>query len=220
MLHDPLANKFWGRLYTEFPEFQFALKDIDSGSIFSAGNCIPIYYDRALDELPETGWDWAIEKGFSDRENGKKPNLLCALSITIHPTYIGQGYSVPMIRAMSTIGMDHQLTSLIAPVRPNHKHKYPLISIDNYIHWKNSDGLPYDPWLRVHQRLGAVLKGPCHRAMTIRGSINEWRKWTSLIFPESGEYIIPGALNPVSINVEKDVGEYIEPNVWMVHPLK
>ena len=42
-------------------------------------------------------------------------------------------------------------------------------------------------------------------------------KWTGLRFPESGEYIVPGALNPVEIDCELDRGEYIEPNVWMAH---
>jgi hypothetical protein len=36
-------------------------------------------------------------------------------------------------------------------------------------------------------------------------------------FPQSGEYIIPGALNPIEMNIEKDEGLYIEPNVWIVH---
>jgi hypothetical protein len=29
--------------------------------------------------------------------------------------------------------------------------------------------------------------------------------------------VVTGALNPIEINVEKDEGVYIEPNVWIVH---
>ncbi|EJL40474.1 MULTISPECIES: hypothetical protein [Brevibacillus] len=36
-------------------------------------------------------------------------------------------------------------------------------------------------------------------------------------FPESGTYIIPDALVPVRIEVEKDEVVYVEPNVWMQH---
>lgn len=36
-------------------------------------------------------------------------------------------------------------------------------------------------------------------------------------FPESGEYIVEGALVPVEMDVERDRGTYVEPNVWMVH---
>ncbi len=38
-------------------------------------------------------------------------------------------------------------------------------------------------------------------------------------FPESGQYIVPGALVPVEIDRENDTGRYVEPNVWMKHSL-
>ena len=47
------------------------------------------------------------------------------------------------------------------------------------------------------------------------GSIKDWSQWTGLDFPANGEYIIPGALNPVCI--KDGQGVYIEPNVWMHH---
>ncbi len=34
-------------------------------------------------------------------------------------------------------------------------------------------------------------------------------------FPESGEYVVEGALCPVSIDRENNLGTYIEPNVWI-----
>ncbi|MBA7690971.1 hypothetical protein ES703_99508 [subsurface metagenome] len=39
-------------------------------------------------------------------------------------------------------------------------------------------------------------------------------------FPDSGDYIVQGALTPVLIDCEKKLGEYIEPNVWIVHDIK
>jgi hypothetical protein len=39
-----------------------------------------------------------------------------------------------------------------------------------------------------------------------------------MTFPETGAYVIPGALVPVEIDRERDEGIYVEPNVWMVHP--
>jgi hypothetical protein len=53
--------------------------------------------------------------------------------------------------------------------------------------------------------------------MTIPGTIAQWEAWTGMRFFESGEYIIPGALEPVQIEIEKDLGTYIEPNVWVLH---
>ena len=53
--------------------------------------------------------------------------------------------------------------------------------------------------------------------MRIVGSVKDWQDWTGLLFQSSGNYIIPGALSPIKIDVEKGFGEYIEPNVWMIH---
>ena len=39
-------------------------------------------------------------------------------------------------------------------------------------------------------------------------------------FPESGMYIVPGALVPVEIDHDANQGTYVEPNVWMRHPLR
>ena len=55
--------------------------------------------------------------------------------------------------------------------------------------------------------------------MTIRGTRAEWEKWTGLVFPQSGQYVVPGALIPITMDIEKDEGNYIEPNVWMQHSL-
>ena len=72
--------------------------------------------------------------------------------------------------------------------------------------------------MRVHARLGAEIVKVCPEAMRISGTIAEWESWTKMRFPESGDYIIPGALVPVSFDCDKDIGLYIEPNVWMHHP--
>ena len=43
--------------------------------------------------------------------------------------------------------------------------------------------------------------------------------WTGLSFKESGRYVVEGALTPVRIDVEADIGTYIEPNLWMTYDL-
>lgn len=55
--------------------------------------------------------------------------------------------------------------------------------------------------------------------MKVTGSVVEWEKWAGMRFPESGEYVVEGALVPVSMDIERDVGVYVEPNVWMRHPV-
>jgi hypothetical protein len=122
-----------------------------------------------------------------------------------------------MVQVMRARGKSMDFNYLVAPVRPNQKSLYPLFSIDDYITWTNNDGLPFDAWLRVHARLGAKIIKPCHQSMTIRSTRVEWENWTGLRFHQSGQYIIPGALNPIEIDIENEEGIYIEPNVWMAH---
>ena len=38
-------------------------------------------------------------------------------------------------------------------------------------------------------------------------------------FPATGDYVFPAGLATVHIDTGEDLGEYWEPNVWLVHPL-
>ena len=118
---------------------------------------------------------------------------------------------------MIGIARSHGLEALIAPVRPSWKERYPLAPIERYAFWRRDDGLLFDPWLRTHERLGAEILRPEPRSLRITGTVAEWEEWTELPFPESGEYVFPGGLAPVTIDREQDVGRYWEPNVWMRH---
>jgi GNAT superfamily N-acetyltransferase len=220
MLHDSIANENWHELFDRFEAYQFALLDMETNRMAAMGNSLPFYWDQPLEELPELGWDWVFLKAIEDHKNGVEPNIQSAIQIAIHPDYQSQGLSMRMVKAMRAIGESKGFKNLVAPVRPNQKSKYPLTSIDDYITWQTDDGLPFDAWLRVHVRAGARIIKPCHEAMTIRGTHAEWEEWTKLKFPQSGEYIISGALNPMKIDIEKDEGVYIEPNVWIVHEIR
>jgi hypothetical protein len=53
--------------------------------------------------------------------------------------------------------------------------------------------------------------------MTIVGTVTDWEQWTGMVFPESGPYVVPDALDLVQIDCEQDQGIYVEPNLWMRH---
>jgi hypothetical protein len=38
-------------------------------------------------------------------------------------------------------------------------------------------------------------------------------------FDRSGEVLVAGALSPVMVSLEQDYAVYIEPNVWVQHPV-
>ena len=216
MFHDPVAQYFTD-LYEKLPQYQFALVEKQTGTWLAFGNSIPLAFDGHPSDLPDTGWDWALEKGIDDHRSGRKPAVLCAIQVVVAADYRSQGVSIKGVSAMKEIGRAHGLSGMVAPVRPSMKSLYPLIPMERYVQWQNSDSLPFDPWMRVHARLGAVVIKVCPESMRIPGTVAEWEEWTEMRFPESGDYIIPGAVVPVQFDCEKDLGLYIEPNVWMHH---
>lgn len=108
---------------------------------------------------------------------------------------------------------------LVAPVRPSAEADEPRTPMSDYAFRARGDGLPVDPWLRVHARAGGEIVRVCPRAMTISGSLAEWREWTGEPFDRTGDLEVPGALVPVHCSVEHDHAVYVEPGVWVRHSL-
>jgi hypothetical protein len=209
--HGDVLNAYWGGLTEKFPEFQFHLVG-DSEEILARARCLPVRWDGTLEDLP-AGIDAAIARGIE--ESGG--NVLCAMVIQVPRSLQSHGLSATALNAMADIGRAHGLTSLIAPVRPNWKERYPLTPIERYAEWRRDDGLLFDPWLRVHERAGASILRPEPESLRITGTTAEWEEWVGMPFPESGTYVFPGGLGPLT--VESGTGRYWEPNVWMHHPL-
>ncbi|MED4753340.1 GNAT family N-acetyltransferase [Brevibacillus choshinensis] len=215
MLHDEVANQYYPQLDEWFGAFQYVLTD-DNDRVMAVGNAIPFYWDGTAEDLPK-GWDDVFLRGIEGYRQELQPNTLSALSISIHPKYRGLGLSRQMVTAMKEIAKQNGLEYMVAPVRPSIKYKYPLTPMDRYIQWNTAEGAPFDPWVRTHWKLGAKIVQVAEESMFIRGSLAEWESWTGMKFPESGTYIIPDALTPVQIDVEKNEAVYIEPNIWMQH---
>lgn len=215
MFHDAVADRLWNRIEGTFADYQTMWLDA-SEHVVAVGDTVPLVWDGTIDHLP-IGWDDAFERAVADREAGRAPTTLCAIQATVDRSLRGQGLSRMVLRGMRHRAAQAGLMALIAPVRPTLKSQYPLALMEHYMRWTQSDGSPFDPWLRTHWRLGACLVKVADPSMVIESPIADWETWTKMHFPESGQYIVPGALNPIEIDVEADRGRYIEPNVWMQH---
>jgi len=215
MLHDPVATNNWMTFIEAYKKYQLVI--LDKEMIVAVINTIPLQYSGKIEELPDEGWDWGVTKAIDDLEKKREPNMLLGVQIVVNPDYQGKGISSFATNQMHNLIMKYNLEKLIIPVRPNKKSEYPLIDMNEYIKWKNEEGFVFDNWLRVHEKNGGIVIKVCKKAMKIEGTINEWTKWTGKKFPGSGDYIIEGALNPMSINLEQNLGIYIEPNVWVVY---
>jgi hypothetical protein len=212
MLESPISSDRWHLLYERFGSFQFWLVDERTDEILAEGNSLPVRLDLA--DLPDRGWEYVLEHATSGDE---EPTLVSAIQVLVDRNLQGSGLSSTMLGQMRRISREAGYADLVAPVRPSLKSRYPLTPMDEYVTWATDEGLPFDPWLRVHARAGASIETVCPESMIIPGTIAEWEEWTGMRFPASGTYVVPGALEPIEMDVASDRGVYVEPNVWMHH---
>lgn len=217
MLHDPVPGACWTKLMEAFSNCQLMILDDDE--ILAVINSVPLHFDQDLALLPDRGVDWGVQKALNDLEANLQPNYLMAVQIVVAAVHQSKGLSTTSVQELGRLAAKLGIEKIIVPLRPANKHRFPLIPFEEYMNWKNQDGLPYDGWLRVHVKLGAEIIRICPESMYIPGSVVQWQDWTGMTFPGSGSYVIPGALNPVTIDLKKDLGEYTEPNVWLLHDL-
>ena len=208
--HGEVAVRHWGKLRTELPELQLVLWDAERDAVVGHARTMPA---READGLPG-GIDDVLETWFGEGER-PEPDVLSAMVAVVDARRRGEGLSRLLIEEMRQLAGRAGFSSLIAPVRPTGKERYPLIPLERYAWWTREDGLPFDPWIRVHARLGGELLEVCPASMRIEGTREEWEAWAGMSFPDDGDYVVPDALEPVRFAAGR--GVYVEPNVWMRH---
>ena len=213
--HGDVSN--WRALYDRFPEYQFALLN-DAGDVIGAGHTVPFRWDGEPNSLPET-IDGIILRAIQTAESELLPNTISALAAIVSPEHQRQGHSGRILQNMRAIARDHGLISMVAPVRPILKSDHPDVSFDDYVSRTTSEGLPFDPWIRLHMKMGARILRTIPAGIRVEGSVAEWSSWTGMSFTDTGDYVVEGALQPVRIDKQTDLGVYEDPNVWMLHPL-
>jgi hypothetical protein len=203
----------WSHLFSTFADYQVLLLN-ENDDLVAYGFTIPIYWDQNLIDIPDN-LKTLVENGVEIKKKEVKPNILLALAAVVRQNHKGEGLSFEVVKAMKGLAKSKKIDILIVPVRPTLKFQYPLIPIENYARWKREDGLSFDPWLRVHDKLGGKVFKTAEVSMIITGKVNEWEKWTNTKILETGKYIIEGALNPVEIDYEKNIGIYTDPCIWV-----
>ena len=219
MRHDAAARLYFApSIFERYLDYAFA--GVVDGKVVARAFSVPFAFnteDRA--ELPDGGWDEVIRWAHDDSMTGRAPTTLSALEISMLPEARGAGNSLALLSAMKACAKARGFAELFAPVRPNQKHLQPHTPMRDYVRNLRPDGLPIDAWLRTHLRAGGKLVRIAPYAMTIVGSLADWSGWTGMPFDRSGEMSVPGALVPVMVSLEQDYAVYVEPNVWVRHPV-
>lgn len=222
MQQDPLADLFYSRATTTYAAhtlLAYVAGDLDHPVARSCS--VPFAMGESIGRpaLPDDGWDGVIRWAWLDQLAGREPTHVSALEVAIRPDLRGTGLASVMLEAKRQNAIQLGFGDLFAPVRPSLKTAEPHTPMQEYAARVRADGLPEDPWLRLHVRAGGTIEKVCPRAMTISGTLTEWRTWTGLPFDTTGDVEVPFALNPVHASLEHDHAVYVEPGVWVHHPL-
>lgn len=205
------------RLAARWPEFFLVLLEDDVPVARAAA--IPVAFPtEERTELPDHGWDGALLWAAQDVMDDREPTTLVALEVNVAERARGQGVAALALTELKNRARRAGLSRLVVPVRPTGKADHAVESIVDYVARRDEQGRPADPWLRNHERLGARLVKIAPFAMTVTGTLDQWEEWTG-VRPGDGLTTVPGGIAPVLGSVAQDLGVYVEPNVWLEHPL-
>jgi GNAT superfamily N-acetyltransferase len=217
MKNDPIGNIYYAVAEQSFPEYILVADDSDDpGRLVAKAYAAP--FRLVGDTLPDDGWDGVLRRALRTMIAGDTANAVSAIEIAIRPDRLGEGLSGVILKALREHVAGLGFAELLAPVRPNGA-KDLAEPMSEYAWRTRDDGLPVDPWLRVHVRAGGRIDKVATRSMVIPGTLADWREWTGLPFDKTGPVTVPTALTTVLCDVEHDYAVYVEPNVWVRHRL-
>ncbi|MEU8222720.1 GNAT family N-acetyltransferase [Kribbella sp. NPDC048915] len=218
IFHDEGVPPYRDRRREYFADWEFYFVDAtDDGRRLIAGCwAVPLAWDGTVEDLPG-GFTDSLARSVTEHEENVVPNTCVLMAAAVRSDEQGQGHAGRVIAALRDHAAANGLEKMIAPVRPTSKSRYPLTPIEIFMTWTRDDGLPLDPWLRTHVRLGATLLAPAPASQTMTGSVTDWENWTRMQFPSTGTYTIPDGLTVLHIDREANTGTYTEPNIWLRH---
>jgi len=214
IFHDPVTTEYIERVGRYFEKFDVLLLDDDR--VVAGGWGVPIHWDGSVGDLPD-GYDGSMVRSVEAHERSAAVDCLSIMAIAVRDDCRGTGLAGRVLTELRRRAIDAGLTQVVAPVRPTLKVSYPLTPMSDFATWMRPDGLHIDPWIRTHQRLGATILAVAERSMVIVGSVSQWQEWTGMALPQSGTYVIPGALDVLEVSYDDDRGVHVEPNLWMQH---
>ncbi|GLY22893.1 hypothetical protein [Micromonospora sp. NBRC 101691] len=214
VFHDETPRKYLGRVRQYFSCFDIMVLDHDA--VAAGGWGVPIPWSGEVDDLP-SGYDDTLVRAVQAHEAGTPVTTLSFMAVAVGSTHDKRGMATVVLQELTRRAHEAGLVHVVAPLRPTWKCRYPTVPMDEYATWSRPDGLSIDPWIRTHQRMGARILGPAPESMVIEGTVAEWEKWTGMVFPVTRDYVVPDALNLITIDRERDRGVYVEQNLWVQH---
>ncbi len=219
---DAEVKRHIGAVREHFADLELVLldrdrdRDRDGEELVAAAWGVPIAWTGEVADLPG-GFTDAMRRSV-EGHGSVRPDTFVVMAAQVHPDRRGQGVAAAALTALRELAGERGWARVLAPVRPTLKARYPTIPVDEFARWRRDDGTALDPWLRTHERIGARVVATAPASQTMTGTVAEWEGWTGLALPGSGRYVIPDGLALLEVDLEADLGTYVEPGVWMRHP--
>jgi hypothetical protein len=212
---DLAVKEYIGRVREYFPHLDVMLID-ESDTPVATGWGVPISWLGDVADLPSSFAD-VLRRAIEVHDSDVEANTFVICGAVVDPGRKGTGTATELIGALSSLGQAQGMTRVLAPLRSTRKHLYPLFTIEDYASWVRDDDLPFDPWLRLHVRMGARVISIAREAQTMTGTIQDWEEWTGMSLPASGDYVIPQGMSVLNIDRDTNLGTYVEANIWVQH---
>ena len=87
LYYSEIADNTWDKMIEYYKEYQLLF--LHEEKIICIFNCMPMNLDFSDEELPEDAFEWGMEKGIKDFEDGKEINAALAIQIIIPKEYQG-----------------------------------------------------------------------------------------------------------------------------------
>lgn len=218
MLEDPTSLFAYEVAIEAFPQLHLVV--LDGEEPVARLHAVPLEADAAAGA--PRGWDHAIQYAERIAAKGVTPDLttVSLIEARVAPDRRGRGLSGPLLAEARRRFAELGCRDLVGPVRPTQKALEPRTPAGEYSRRVRDDGLPADPWLRVHARLGGRIVDVAPLSMVVPGTLTQWRGWTGLPFDSDGLVDVAGGLAPVHVDLANDHAVYVEPNVWVHHDLR
>ena len=194
MAHDPVVQTFWPQLYDVYPDFQLWVVDREAGRARRVGYACSVPVGVGRRPPSPRGLDWALTR----RGRGRRRRR-CARS--------SRASSRSTAAAASPRRSCGGSRRVAAGARPRLRwsrrcgrrgrsaiRSSPIEQLRRVAARGRAPVRPVATHARAARRRARSRCAP--RSMTITGTRAEWEEWTGMLFPEDGDYVVPGALVP------------------------
>ncbi|MFA9430504.1 hypothetical protein [Egicoccus sp. AB-alg2] len=182
--------------------------------VLAVVRAVPVTWDGTAAGAPAGGAGDGVDRATTAAEQGDA-DTLAVLDVTVAAAARGRGIGRGVLAELPRLAARLELSRLLVLVRPHGKRHHPLVPFARYVAATDASGRPRDGWLAACWEQGLHPVRPVDRSLRARAPVRDWEGWYGRSFPTSGPYLVPGAIKPAVIELERDEGRYREPHLWM-----